>query len=73
MFIEYIIGKSRAYQPQNRSEIAAMAVKLLKIRRHMNKKLRGGRRYKKVNSAATLCIESNRLPQSFWTRFDAKV
>ncbi|CAB3988786.1 Hypothetical predicted protein [Paramuricea clavata] len=73
MLIKYIIGKSRAYQPQNRSEVSSMAVKLLKVRQHVNKKLQGGRRYKKLTSPAQLCIERNKLPQSFWTRFDAKV
>lgn len=73
MLIKYMINKSRAYQPQNRSKVSEMAVKMLKVREHVNKKLKGGRLYKKLTSPAVVHSTPNRLPQSFWTRFDAKV
>ena len=59
MLIKYVIGKSRAYQPQNRSEVSAMAVKLLKVQNLVNKKCEGGRQYQKLTSPAQLCIEHN--------------
>lgn len=61
MLIKYMINKSRAYQPQNRSKVYEMAVKMLKVREHVNKKLKGGRLYKKLTSPAQLCIQRNRL------------
>ena len=70
LLASYIVSKARAYQPVNRKDLTKHIIKMLQLRKAVNKS--GGRKFKKLSPAATRVLSSKSLSRKFWERFEAK-
>ena len=47
--VEYVKNKNHAHQGVNRQALTSVIIKILKIRDHVNKQIKGGRKYKPLS------------------------
>ena len=80
ILVRTMVNKNRAYQPFNRNDANKLIMSMLKIRRTINQRVKGGRKYKALSPAAKRLLEkhdSGVVPKKdhlrrFWERFDTK-
>ena len=70
--VKFLKNKNRACQGLNKAKLTKLFLDILKIRNHMNRKLKGGRKFVKLTPNAKKALEQNKLSRSFWRRFEAK-
>ena len=60
ILVEYIKNKNRAYQGINKATLTEIIIKILKIRDHLNKTMKGGRNYKALSKPAKQATRTGR-------------
>ena len=72
LLVKHMVNKARAYQPFNRKDATKYILTMLKVRQAVNKKVVGGRKFKKLSPAAQNTLKRGSLSRQFWERFDVK-
>ena len=70
--VRFVKNKNRCLQGINKSELTTLILDIIKIRDYANKKYKGGRGFCKLSANAKRDLQTKKLSQSFWKRWDAK-
>ena len=58
--VNYAKNMNRAHQGLNKEKIAKLILDILRLRDHLNKRNKGGRKFKKLSPNAKAALEKNR-------------
>ena len=59
--VRYIKNKNRAHQVLSKKQVLELILDVLKMRQHMNKKSKGGRKHAKLSASANYALRNGKL------------
>ncbi|XP_065675916.1 uncharacterized protein LOC136092125 [Hydra vulgaris] len=68
----FIRNKNRAHQGLSKKEVSEIILDVLKIRDHLNKNGKGGRKFLKLSPSGKMALQNRKLGKSFWRRWHAE-